>query len=158
MIHNPRAMLRAELKELFRLALPCAAEQAGTQLMTVVDVAVLGRYSARDLAAVGFANAFFFAVTVIGMGAVFGIDPLISQAVGAGDPIRARRTLWQGIWFALTVSAVLTLPLLGGAALMSHVGVGHDLIEPSRQYLLIRTTGLAPLLLFLVSPQIARRC
>ena len=143
-------MLRRELRELFRLALPLAAAQAGTQLMTVVDVVVLGRYSARDLAAVGFANAFFFGVTVIGMGAVFGIDPLVSQAVGAGDPVRARRALWQGIWFALLVSGILTFPLLGGAVLMSHVGVDPALIGPGREYLLIRTAGLAPLLLFLV--------
>jgi multidrug resistance protein, MATE family len=143
-------MLRAELRELFRLALPLAAAQAGTQLMTVVDVAVLGRYSARDLAAVGFANAFFFSITVIGMGAVFGIDPLVSQAVGAGDPLRARRSLWQGVWFALSVTAVLTLPLLGGSVLMQHVGVAPELIGPGREYLLIRTAGLAPLLLFLV--------
>ena len=143
-------MLRAELRELFRLALPLAAAQAGTQLMTVVDVAVLGRYSARDLAAVGFANAFFFGITVIGMGAVFGIDPLVSQAVGAGDPLRARRSLWQGVWFALSVTAVLTLPLLACAVLMQHVGVAPELIEPGREYLLIRTAGLAPLLLFLV--------
>ena len=143
-------MLRAELRQLFRLALPLAAAQAGTQLMTVVDVAVLGRYSARDLAAVGFANAFFFGITVIGMGAVFGIDPLVSQAVGAGDPLRARRSLWQGVWFALSVTAVLTLPLLACAVLMQHVGVAPELIGPGREYLLIRTAGLAPLLLFLV--------
>jgi MATE family, multidrug efflux pump len=143
-------MLRRELRELFRLALPLAAAQAGTQLMTIVDIAVLGRYSARDLAAVGFANAFYFGITVIGMGAVFGIDPLISQAVGAGDPIRARRALWQGIWFALAVTAVLTIPLLIGAVAMRNVGVEHALIEPATQYLLIRATGLAPLLLFLI--------
>jgi MATE family multidrug resistance protein len=143
-------MLRRELRALFRLALPLAAAQAGTQLMTVVDVAVLGRHSARDLAAVGFANAFFFGVTVIGMGAVFGIDPLVSQAVGAGDPVRARRALWQGIWFALLATAILTLPLLAGALVMPHVGVDPELIEPGQQYLLIRTAGLAPLLLFLV--------
>jgi MATE family multidrug resistance protein len=143
-------MLRRELRELFRLALPLAAAQAGTQMMTIVDVAVLGRYSARDLAAVGFANAFFFGITVIGMGAVFGIDPLISQAVGAGDPLRARRALWQGIWFAMAVTAVLTIPLLAGAVLMRHVGVEQQLIEPATQYLLIRAAGLAPLLLFLV--------
>jgi MATE family multidrug resistance protein len=118
--------------------------------MTIVDIMVLGRYSARDLAAVGFANAFFFAVTVVGMGAVFGIDPLISQAVGAGDPVRARRALWQGVWAAVVVTAILTLPLLAGAGLMAHVGVDPDLIEPARQYLLIRTTGILPLLLFLV--------
>lgn len=118
--------------------------------MTVVDVAVLGRYSTNDLAAVGFANAFFFAVTVIGMGAVFGIDPLVSQAVGAGDPLRARNVLWQGIWFALIVTAILTVLMLGGAALMPHVGVAPELIEPGRAYLLIRTIGLLPFLLFLV--------
>lgn len=143
-------MLRRELRELFRLALPLAAAQAGTQLMTIVDIAVLGRYSARDLAAVGFANAFYFGVTVVGMGAVFGIDPLISQAVGAGDPIRARRALWQGIWFAIAVTAALTIPLLAGAVVMRHVAVEPQLIEPATQYLLIRAAGLAPLLLFLV--------
>ncbi|HEX7419800.1 MAG TPA: MATE family efflux transporter, partial [Thermoanaerobaculia bacterium] len=143
-------MLRRELRELFRLALPLAAAQAGTQLMTVVDVAVLGRYSARDLAAVGFGNAFFFAITVIGMGAVFGIDPLMSQAVGAGNPVRARRALWQGIWFALSVTAILTLPLLGAAFLMRHVGVAPEMIEPGIEYLLIRTAGLAPMLVFIV--------
>ena len=143
-------MLRRELRELFRLALPLAAAQAGTQLMTVVDVAVLGRYSARDLAAVGFGNSFFFAITVIGMGAVFGIDPLMSQAVGAGNPVRARRALWQGIWFALSVTAILTLPLLGGAFVMRHVGVSPEMIEPGIEYLLIRTAGLAPMLVFIV--------
>lgn len=143
-------MLRRELRQLFRLALPLAAAQAGTQLMTLVDVAVLGRSSARDLAAVGFANPFFFALTVIGMGAVFGIEPLISQAVGAGDPVRARRALWQGIWFALAVTAALTLPLLLAAAVMPHAGVDRDIVAPAIGYLLIRTIGLAPLLLFLV--------
>lgn len=143
-------MLRRELHALFRLALPLAAAQAGTQLMTIVDTAVLGRYSARDLAAVGFGNAFFFAITVIGIGAVLGIDPLISQAVGAGDPVRARRALWQGVWFTLIVSAILTVLLAGGAVLMGHVGVEGDLIGPGRVYLLIRTAGVAPLLLFFV--------
>ena len=118
--------------------------------MTVVDIAVLGRYSTRDLAAVGFANAFFFAVTVMGMGAIFGIDPLVSQAVGAGDPVRARNVLWQGIWYATIVTAILTVLMLGGAALMPHVGVAPELIEPARAYLLIRTIAVLPLLLFFV--------
>src|SRR3954453_17831728 len=39
----PSRIFRAELRELFRLAMPLAAAQAGTQLMGLVDVAVLGR-------------------------------------------------------------------------------------------------------------------
>lgn len=144
------AAYRYEIRALFRLALPLAAAQAGNQLMSVVDVAVLGRYSARDLAASGLANAFYFAVSVIGMGIVFGLDPLISQAIGAGDRVRARRVLWQGVWLALIVGGVLTIPLLVAPALMAPFGVEQELIEPSTAYLLIRTTSLAPFLLFLV--------
>jgi MATE family multidrug resistance protein len=140
----------AELRQLFRLAAPLAAAQAGSQLMGVVDIAVLGRYSARDLAACGLANAFFFAISVVGMGVLFGIDPLISQAVGAGDRMRARRVLWQGVWLALIVAGVLTVPLLLAVKLMHLFGVQRELIEPAKQYLLIRTTSLVPFLLFYV--------
>jgi MATE family multidrug resistance protein len=141
---------RDELRRLFRLAAPLAAAQAGTQLMGVVDIAVLGRYSARDLAACGLANAFFFAISVAGMGVVFGIDPLISQAVGAGDKRRARRVLWQGVWLALIVAGVLTIPLLLSLKLMPLFGVTRELIQPATEYLVVRTTGLVPFLLFFV--------
>jgi MATE family multidrug resistance protein len=143
-------MLRTELRQLFRLALPLAAAQAGTQLMTVVDIAVLGRYSAVDLAAAGLANALFFSVSIAGMGVVFGIDPLISQAIGAGDRVRAHRVLWQGVWLGLIVTAALTPLLLLAPKLMPVAGVQRELIEPATAYLVIRTAGLAPFLVFTV--------
>ena len=107
-----RRLYRREFRELLRLAGPLAAAQAGSQLMGLVDVAVLGRYGARELAASGIGNAMFFAISVVGMGIVLGLDPLVSQAVGAGDRVRARHVLWQGIWLALLVSAVLTVALV----------------------------------------------
>ena len=145
-----KSRLATELPQLFRLALPLAAAQAGTQLMSVVDIAVLGRYGAKELAGSGLANAMFFAVSILGMGVVMGIDPMISQAIGARDHVAARRTLWQGVWLAMIVSAVLTLPLLLFPLVLPVVGVQHELIEPATEYLVIRTTGLAPFLLFIV--------
>ena len=145
------AAFRREFRPLFTLALPLAAAQAGTQLMSVVDMAVLGRLGGRELAASGLGNAVFFTISILGMGLVFGIDPMISQAVGAGDRVRARFVMWQGVWLALIVTAVLTVPLLFGPLLLQAIGVDEQLIEPSAIYLLIRTTGLAPFLLFLVA-------
>lgn len=144
------AVFRHELRELFRLALPLAAAQAGTQLMGLVDVAVLGRLGAKELAGSGLANAVFFAFSVMGMGMVYGIDPLISQALGAGDRVRARRVMWQGVWLALIVAAVLTVILLGGAAALPYIGSESELVAPARTYLLIRVAGLVPFLLFFV--------
>ena len=142
--------LGSELRQLFRLALPLAAAQAGTQLMSVVDIAVLGRYGAKELAGSGLANAMFFAVSILGMGVAMGVDPMISQAIGARDHAAARRTLWQGVWLALIVAAVLTIPLLLFPMVLPIVGVQRELIEPATEYLVIRTTGLAPFLLFIV--------
>ena len=144
------AVFRHELRELFRLALPLAAAQAGTQLMGLVDVAVLGRLGAKELAGSGLANAVFFAFSVMGMGMVYGIDPLISQALGAGDRVRARRVMWQGVWLALIVAAVLTVILLAGAAALPYIGSESELVAPARTYLLIRVAGLVPFLLFFV--------
>src|SRR5688572_16568153 len=145
------AVYKFEFRELFRLALPLAAAQAGTQLMGLVDVAVLGRLGARELAAAALANAIFFAFTVMGMGMIFGIDPLISQAIGAGDHARARRVLWQGVWLALVTTGVLMIALFGMAAALPHIGVEEELVEPATVYLVLRTIGLAPFLLFYVA-------
>ncbi len=144
------AAYKLELRELFRLARPVAAAQAGTQLMGLVDVAVLGRLGALELAASGLGNVIFFGISIAGMGMVMGVDPLISQAVGAGDLLRARRMLWQGIWLALAVTGVLTLVMLGASIALPHASVQPELVEPARLYLLIRMISLAPHLMFFV--------
>lgn len=139
---------KTELRQLLRLAAPLAAAQAGTNLMSLVDVAVLGRLGARELAGSGLGNAIFFAFSIMGMGMVMGIDPLISQAIGAGDRLRARHVLWQGVWLALVVSGVLTAILLGAAVALPYIGSDPELVEPARTYLLIRITSMVPFLAF----------
>jgi MATE family multidrug resistance protein len=142
------ATFKSELQALSRLAAPLAAAQAGTNLMGLVDVAVLGRLGARELAGSGLANAIFFAMSILGMGMVMGVDPLISQAIGAGDRLRARHVLWQGIWLSLVVAGVLTVLMLIAVALLPHIGSAAELVAPARTYLLIRITSLVPFLAF----------
>jgi MATE family multidrug resistance protein len=141
---------RTELRTLLRLAGPLAAAQAGTQIMTLVDLAVIGRLGASQLGAAGLGNALFFTISILGMGTVFGVDPMISQAFGAGDAVRARHVLWQGIWLALGVTVVLTIPLLFTPMLLPLFDVSQPLRPMAIQFLLVRTAGLAPMLLFLV--------
>jgi len=144
------AAYKLELRELFRLALPVAAAQAGTQLMGLVDIAVLGRLGATELAAAGLGNVIFFGISIAGMGMMMGVDPLISQAIGAGDLVRARRMLWQGIWLALAVTAVLTAVLLGALVALPRAHVQQELVEPAKVFVLIRMISLAPHLMFFV--------
>jgi MATE family multidrug resistance protein len=141
---------RTELRLLLRLAGPLAAAQAGTQIMGLVDLAVVGRLGARELGAAGLGNGIFFTISILGMGLVFGVDPMISQAFGGGDGVRARHVMWQGVWLALGVTVLLTIPLLFAPMLFPLFGVAPSLQTLAVQFLLVRTAGLAPLLLFLV--------
>jgi MATE family multidrug resistance protein len=139
---------RGELRALLRLAAPLAAAQAGTNLMGLVDVAVLGRVGAAELAGSGLANAIFFTCSVMGMGMVMGVDPLIAQAIGARDEVRARHVLWQGIWLALVVAGVLTAILFGGVAALPYIGAAPELVAPAHTFLLVRIFSLVPFLVF----------
>ena len=104
--------LQIEIGELVRLAVPLAAAQAGTQLMSLVDAAVVGRLGARQLGAVGVGNSLFFFLTIIAMGIVMGVDPMIAQAIGAGDPRRARQVMRQESGCrSLAVTVLISIPL-----------------------------------------------
>jgi MATE family multidrug resistance protein len=139
---------RNELWELVRLALPLALAQAGHATMGAVDTAVVGRAGAVQLAGVGLGNGIFFAIAFLGIGLLMGADPLISQAVGAGDPLRARRLYWQAIYAALASSVVLALPILAVTRLLRPLGIPPDVAESATQFMVWRIPGLAPLFLF----------
>jgi MATE family multidrug resistance protein len=140
--------LLSELRELLRLALPIAAAQAGIALMGVVDTAVVGRLGAAALGAVGLANGIFFAVGIVGLGIVMGLDPLIAQAFGAADRPRTRALLWQGAWLSLIVSAVLAVPLAFGPAVIDFAGIEPEVARGGKQFIWARLPGLFPMLLF----------
>jgi len=140
--------LFGELRELLRLAVPIAGAQAGIALMGVVDTAVVGRLGAAALGAVGLANGIFFAVAVIGIGTVMGLDPLIAQAFGAQDRPRTRVLVWQGAWLSMIVSAVLAVPLAFAPGLIDLAGIEPEVARGAKQFLWARLPGLFPLLLF----------
>jgi MATE family multidrug resistance protein len=141
--------IRLELRELYRLAIPVAIAQAGVALMGVVDTAVVGRLGADPLAAVGLANGLFFSVAVVGIGVMLGLDPLISQAFGAGEQRRARDLLWQGVWLSLAVALAVSLVLSGVPLLLKPAGIQAAVAADATGFLLMRLPGLAPMFLFI---------
>ena len=97
-----------ELRETLRLAVPIAFAQVALMTMGLVDAALVGRVSARDLSAVSIGNALFFAMVCTPMGVTMAVEPLASQAVGAGDPGRA----WTSLRAGIVACALLSIPTM----------------------------------------------
>lgn len=143
------AGLSAEIKKLVALAIPLAAVQVGSNFFGVADTAIVGRLGAVPLAAVGIGHSVFFGGSIVGNGIMMGFDPLMSQALGAGDEARARQLLWQSIWMALIVGGVLTVPLIAIAPFLELFGIERAVALMGGDYLWVRTLSLIPLLVFL---------
>lgn len=139
---------KSELRALWQLALPLALAQAGQALMGMVDTAVLGRLSAAAQAGAGLGNSLTFTFSFFGMGVMLALDPLVSQAIGAGQLGRARTHYWQGVWLALLTSAVVMIPIAIVPFLLEPFGVTPSVAEGARQYMWWRLPGVAGLLLF----------
>lgn len=139
-----------ECGRLFRLAIPLAVAQAGQTMMGVVDLAVVGRLGAAEIGAVGLGNGLFFFFAMLASGIVMGIDPLVSQAVGAGDPVRARKMLWQGVYLSFAVGFIIMVPIVLSPMLLPLFRIEQEVVELAAIYTRIRALSLVPLLLFVV--------
>lgn len=142
-----RAAYRTELGAQLRLAAPLAIGHLGQQLMGIVDTAMLGRYSEQALAGAGIANGLLFAVTVVGVGTVMGLDALLPQALGAGEDRRARRLLWHGIRVAFLIGVPLMAIAAATTLILPLAGVEPEVAFEANAYVLGRLPAVVPLLL-----------
>lgn len=141
----------SELRALWRLALPLALAQAGQALMGLVDTAVLGRLSPTAQAGAGLGNSLVFTCTFFGMGVMLALDPLVSQAIGAGEPARARTFYWQGVWLALLTSLVVMLPIVLMPLVIERFGVAPDIARDAGRYMWWRLPAVSGALLFIAA-------
>ncbi|MCB9594494.1 MAG: MATE family efflux transporter [Sandaracinaceae bacterium] len=139
--------VRTELLALLRLAAPLLATGLGYMLLGVVDTAIVGRLGEGPLGAVGLGNNVFFTVSVLGWGWMLALDPLIAQAVGAGEAERARATLWQGVWVSALATVPLTLLVMALASQMGRFGVPAETVADFAPYLVARSWSLFPFML-----------
>jgi multidrug resistance protein, MATE family len=140
--------LKDEIRALLPLAMPLALAQAGLATMGLVDIAIVGQVSPAAQGAVGVGNALFFFFGLMGIGIMMSLDPLISQAIGAGAGGHARSTLWQGGWLALFVTLTLWPFMAFSPLLLEPLGVAPRVAEGASIYLHWRMAQLFPMLLF----------
>jgi multidrug resistance protein, MATE family len=100
--------LLEEARALVRLAIPVVAAQLGIMSMGVVDTIMVGHLSKEALAAVALGNLYTWGLLILGQGILMALDPLISQAHGAGDRPAIALSLQRG----LVLSQLLCLPFL----------------------------------------------
>lgn len=135
------------------LALPIVGVQLGTQSMGLVDTIMVGHISAHVLAAVALGNLYFFNVVIFGTGVLMALDPVVSQALGAGDHGDVARALQRGLVLSLLLSAFSIALLAPAGPVLRWFHQPPDILDDARKYLLISIAGVVPYFIFVVLRQ-----
>lgn len=145
---------RHELRELAALAAPVALAQVGLMMQGVVDSIMVGRVSPADLAAVALGNVYFFAAVVFGMGVLFALDPVVSQALGADDHEGVARGAQRGVLLALGLTVVASLLLLPVEPILAGLGQPAEVVPVAAGYARASIAGVLPFYLYIVQRQV----
>jgi len=144
------APIREEISTLARLAWPVIASQLGLMTFVLVDMAMLGRLGAAEMGAAALADTCLFGTMMIGIGLVMGIDPLVSQAHGAGRGEETGRALQQGIVVALLATVPITFAWLNVEPLLRLAQQKPGLAALGQVYATPQAWSVAPGLIFVV--------
>jgi multidrug resistance protein, MATE family len=135
------------------IATPVVVVQVGMMLMGVVDTLMVGRLNADALAAVALGNLYFFNCIVIPMGTLMALDPLVAQAVGAGDDLAVTRAIQRGMVLAVGLGLLATTAMLPVRSLLEAFRQPASIIPGATQYVHVGAWSMVPFLAFMVLRQ-----
>lgn len=142
------APARSDLRGLIRLAIPIVTSQLGVMLMGVVDTIVVGRVSARELAAASIGQLYFFAMAVFGFGILSALDPILSQALGARDRDAATLAIQRAAILALGMGTIATLLCAGAEPVFRLLRQPDDVIPRAARFVWMSAPGMLPMMLW----------
>ncbi|MCK8492675.1 MATE family efflux transporter [Spirosoma sp. RP8] len=147
---------RPELTDTFRLSVPIIIAQLGVVLMGVTDNLFVGRLlGAVPLGAAGLANSLSFLMSSIGVGGLSVVAALVSKAHSQQDAAAINRLFRGGLRVSLLFSV-----LFGGFSVLlafnfSLFGQTAEITKLARDFMLIVSVSLLPLLVFVATRQLA---
>jgi MATE family multidrug resistance protein len=136
-----------------QVAAPVVLINLGVQAMGVVDTLMVGKLGGAAIAAVALGNFYFFNVSVFGIGLLFALDPVVSQAYGAGDQEGVARGVQRGLLLGGLVSILVMLALMPGEWLLGALNQPPEVIRETAVYTRRRLLGTIPFFAFAVMRQ-----
>jgi MATE family multidrug resistance protein len=147
---TPLAPWGVEARSILRLSGPVVVAQVGLLGMGLVDTMMVGALGdPAALAAVALADACFFTVIVVALGLIQALDPLISQAHGAGQVERCAAAWRAGLRLALYATLPITLVMWATVPLLRATSdLDPTVLHLTGAYLASRLLGVLPWLLY----------
>lgn len=150
-------MDRSHDREIWRLAVPAFLALVAEPLFLLADSAIVGHLGTTQLAGLGIAGVVLQTVVGLCVFLAYGTTASVARRVGAGDLRAAIAQGVDGLWLALLIGVVVTLPcVLLARPLVEAVGADGAVADQAETYLRVAALGITPLLLMLAATGVLR--
>lgn len=123
------------IKDLLQIAFPIILGNVGFIMIGVGDVIVAGRHSTDTLAAISLATAIINCITIMGIGILGSISPILSNY--RGEKKEAEKYFYPSLKFTFVLSLIIGLAILGFMPLIDKLGFEAHLNPLIKDYFFI---------------------
>lgn len=144
-------------KQILIFALPLMASSFIQQLYNTVDLIYAGRMGTQSTAAVGASSLVIACIINFFTGLSVGMSVIASQAVGAGDSDKIRRTIGTGMTISLIGGGALTvIGILIAPALLGWINTPQEVMAQGISYARCYLLSMIPIVTYNMNSGIIR--
>lgn len=140
-------------KSILKLSWPIIIGQLGIVLMGVADTLMIGKIDATNLAAAGLANAIYYLITILGLGTLMAVSPLIAKAKAENNLPECVNYFKAAILVALVLSVFIFFVNMLLSNNLDWFKQDENVKPLAKQFLTLLNYSTLPLLLFLAVKQ-----
>ena len=146
-------MLILQAKKTLTLAFPIIVGEIAQMSLGILDTAMVGAVSYKQLAAAALVMSVINIPYVFGIGITISVSQMVSMAHGRNDKKLASHYLYNGFWLCAISAVIIALGLEFGKNILYHLGQDPQVAQLAVPYLQIMGWSVIPMLLFLALKQ-----
>jgi len=147
--------MKNETSQTIKLALPIIIGELAQMALHLIDSAMVGAISYKQLAAAALVVNAMNIPFVIGIGMTVSVSQMVSLAHGRRDAQLVSHYLFNGFILCAITALVISLTLVFGKNILHHLGQDPEVVTLAMPFMQLMGLSIIPMLLFMTLKQFA---
>ena len=136
-----------------KLAVPIIIGELAQMSLHIIDSAMVGAISYKQLAATSLVISALNIPFVMGIGMTISVSQMVSMAHGQKDSKKVSHYLFNGFWLCFATAVIISLSMVFGRNILYYLGQDPEVVELSIPFMKLLGISMIPMLLFMTLKQ-----
>jgi len=147
--------MRAEASNTIKLAIPIIIGELAQMALHIIDTAMVGAISYKQLAAAALVINSMNIPFVLGIGMTISVSQMVSMAHGRRDAQLVSHYFFNGFILCALTAIIISLSLVFGKNILLYLGQDPEVVELALPFMQLMGFSIIPMLLFMTLKQFA---